>query len=136
VLDGHGLGDHPAHRHAEHVGPVDAEGVEHGDGVGGHVGQQVGHRRRLARGQRLPHGPHVDRLAHVRRQPGVAVVEAHDVHAPVDERGAEVGAPADHLAAEPVDQQQRRVGRIPERLVVDLDPGARGNRHGGHRVAD
>ena len=42
VLDGDGLGDHPAHRRADDVGRVDAERVEQADGVGGHVGEAVG----------------------------------------------------------------------------------------------
>ena len=42
VLDRHGLHDHPAHRHAGDVRPIDAEVVEHADPVGGHVGQRVG----------------------------------------------------------------------------------------------
>ena len=43
VLDGHRLHDHAAHRGAHDVGPLDAEVVEQADGVGGHVGQLVGH---------------------------------------------------------------------------------------------
>ena len=49
VLDGHRLGDHPAHRRPDDVGALDAEVVEQADGVGGHVGQRVGHRRAAAR---------------------------------------------------------------------------------------
>ena len=48
VLDGDGLGDHPAHRRADDVGGVDAERVEEADAVGGHVGQPVRHLDRLA----------------------------------------------------------------------------------------
>ena len=46
VLDGHRLGDHPAHRRADDVGGVDAEVVEQPDGVGRHVAERV---RRLGR---------------------------------------------------------------------------------------
>ena len=53
-LDRHRLGDHPAHRGADHVGALDAEVVEQADGVGGHVGQQVRHLRRQA-GHQPPH---------------------------------------------------------------------------------
>ena len=41
MLDGHRLDDHPAHRQAHHVGPLDSVGVEHGEGVVGHVAQPV-----------------------------------------------------------------------------------------------
>ena len=39
---GHRLGDHAAHRRADHVRALDPELVEQADPVVGHVGQQVG----------------------------------------------------------------------------------------------
>ena len=42
MADGERLGDHPAHRHADDVGPLDAEVVEQTGGVVGHVGELVG----------------------------------------------------------------------------------------------
>ena len=42
------LGDHPAHRHAHHIGSLDALGVEDRRHVGGDDLARVGHVRRVA----------------------------------------------------------------------------------------
>ena len=42
VVDGELLGDHPAHRDAEHVHPVEAQVVDQAGRIGGHVGERVG----------------------------------------------------------------------------------------------
>jgi hypothetical protein len=62
ILQGSGLGDHSAHRHADKVGGVDADRVEHPHRIAGHVLDPV---RRA--------GP-VD----MGRQSDVPVVELHD----------------------------------------------------------
>ena len=49
MFDRGGLGDHPAHRRADEVRAVQPERVEQPDGVGGHVRQPVGRRRRCRR---------------------------------------------------------------------------------------
>jgi hypothetical protein len=41
MVDRERLGDHPAHRHADHVGLLDVERVEQAGGVGGHVTDAV-----------------------------------------------------------------------------------------------
>ena len=84
VLDGDRLGDHPAHRRAEDVGPLDAEVVEQADGVGGHVRQRVRHGRQLAAAEAgRHHGHRIGLLAvEVRGQPDVAVVVADHVATP------------------------------------------------------
>ena len=64
------------------------------------------------------------RDADVRRAPAVAVVEAHDVVAALDELGDQPGRPVQHLHAEAHDQQQRRVGAVAERLAAQLDAAA------------
>src|SRR3712207_8343989 len=56
------------------------------------------------------------RSGEVRGPPDVAVVEAHDVEAAVDEHPAEVLVPGDHLRPEPHHEQDRRVGRVAEGL--------------------
>ena len=61
VVDGEPLHDHPAHRQPHHVGSVHTDGVEHGQRVARHVGERV-----------------LDALE-LRREPDVAVVEAHDL---------------------------------------------------------
>ena len=102
VLDGDRLRDHPAHRRADDVGAVDAEVVEQAGRVGRHVGQDGTARRRSRRSSAFASsaaksiGADVD----LRRQADVAVVEADDVEAAVDERLAELGVPRDRLRAE------------------------------------
>ena len=55
-----------------------------------------------------------------RRQPDVAVVEADHVEPAPGEHLAPLVGVVDALAAETVDHQQGRVGRIAERVVVEL----------------
>ena len=98
MFDRRRLGDHPAHRRADQVSAVESEGVEQPDGVGGHVRQPVGRRRRVAE-QRRAHIGH-GRIRQVGRQADVAVVEADHVQATGRERGAEPVRPAEHLRAE------------------------------------
>ena len=101
VADGQRLADHPAHRHADDVGPVDAEVVEQAGGVVGHVadgvaglGEPPGDASPGISWRRVGGG-----VRHHRRQPDVAVVEADHPEAP---------------GHEPVDELQRprrRAGR-------------------------
>jgi hypothetical protein len=130
VLEGDRLGDHPAHRRADDVRLLDAEGVEHAHRVGRHVAERVARARRVAGegGGEVGHGAVLD----LRRQADVAVVVDDDVEAAVGEQLPEVGVPGDQLRAEPHDEQQRRIGRITGGLVLDRDPVHRRARHGGH----
>src|SRR5439155_19764779 len=54
-------------------------------------------------------------------QAAVAIVEAHDVKAAAGDLAAELVLPEDHLRAQAHDQQQRRMLRVAERLVLDAD---------------
>ena len=87
LLDGHRLHDHAAHRGADDVGGADAEHVEQAGGVGGHVGERVGHLERLAgrRPWRTRSMTSMRTVVEVGRPADVAVVEADDAEAAVDE---------------------------------------------------
>jgi len=123
---GHALRDHSAHRGTTHVSLRDAERVEHADRVVGHVGQAVGalHRQaeRVAQGaeHEVGHALGVEALA----QPDVAVVEAHDPKAALDESIHEALVPAEQLHAEAHDEQQRFAAGGP--AFLDLDGNAVG----------
>src|SRR5438067_5601976 len=103
MVDGQPLDDRAAHRQSHDVGPVDAQRVEDGDGVVRHVAERV-----------------VDTLE-LRGEPGVAVVEPHDLIA----LGRKLLTPrvgvVDALRPEPVDEQEGGMRGIAERLVIDLD---------------
>ncbi len=121
MAGGERLGDHPAHRGADEMGAVDADPVEEAGRVGRHLGQRVARRP----GQPERPRDHVRRAAaDFRREADVAVVEADDLVTAVDELPAEVLVPGEHLHPEPHHEQDRRVGRIPEGLVGELDPAA------------
>ena len=99
------LGDHASHRCAGDVRPVDPVGVEHGDAVGGHVGERVvGLARRTGSGAA-----------------GVAVVVADDEASAVGEPLAEVYFPHEHGRAGAHDQQDAGIGGIAEGVAADLD---------------
>ena len=121
VPGGQGLGDHPAHRDPHDVGGGELERVEQARGVGGHVAEGV-----LAGTEAAGHElPDLRGAAgEVGRVPGIAVVEAHHVEAPLHELGAEVRVPSHHLHAQPHDQEERRVGRVAEGLVAERDSAA------------
>jgi hypothetical protein len=106
MIQGHFLRDHPAHRHAQHVGPLDAERIEQADGVRRHEAGRVG---RV--GNRAP--------------PGTPVVEADHPVARAERR--HLKRPRQVVSPEPHDQQQR----IPlARLdIVQLDPVHLHHRH-------
>jgi CDP-paratose 2-epimerase len=89
-----------------HMGAVDAERVEEPDGIGGHVGQHVGRGRPVvAAGEELHE---IDRvIVELGRPAHVPVVEPDDPEAAGDQCVGEVIVPADHLGAEPHDEQQR-----------------------------
>ena len=110
MLDGHRLHDHPAHRQAHDVGPLDAVGVEHGEGVVGHVA--AGGSAAFWSSTGAPAND-VDRPTSrlSKRMTWKPAVGEH-----LAPRVLVVGA----LAAEAVDEQQRRVGRVAERVVVQL----------------
>ena len=131
VLDGHRLRDHAAHRDPDHVGGLEAEVVEQGDGVGGHVASAYGARTRRPAKARTS----IDRVTrppHLGGPAGVAVVVADDVEAALGEHPAELRVPPGHRAAQPHHQQQRLAVGVAEGLVAQLDPGcARGEQLSG-----
>src|SRR3954469_5150183 len=88
------------------------------DGVSGEVRERVADSRKVA------------------RFADVAVVVAHHEEPLPDERVAEAVRPVVELGAEPHDQQQRRVGRVPQRLVGQLDLPDAHALHGFNRVVD
>ena len=121
MLDGHHLGDHPAHGRPHHVGPVQAERIEHRNRVTCHVGQGVGDRADVLTGQR-PHeqGGHVGRVSGgLAGQAGVAIVEADHEVAAAGEELAERLLPCGQLCAQAHDQQQRRVTGNSEGVVLE-----------------
>ena len=115
---GHRLGDHRAHRDADHVRALDAEPVEEAEAVVRHVHEQV---RRVDaearhRAHHVRHG-RIDLRGHAR----VAVVEADHVEAALRDALAELLVPVDELHPEAHHEQERRVGGIADRLVGELD---------------
>ncbi len=96
VRDGgwRGSGDDPAHRGADEVGRPDPGGVEHGDGVVGHLQQRVGAERLVAAA-------------------GTPVVEGDRAVAAGE--GRPLQGPAVDVGAEAVDQQHRLAVGPPER---------------------
>jgi hypothetical protein len=113
VADAEDLGDHPAHGCPHHVGPLDAEVVEHGHRVTGHDLEVVG-----ACGLVGSSDP--------------AVVEGDGVEAA--HRSALAHPPA-VVGPEPLHQQQRLAVGVAEGLVVDPDPVlTRRERHGASVV--
>ncbi len=108
VLDGHGLGDHAAHRHADHVGGLHLERIEQTDRVGRHVGEPILGLDR-APGHRPEH-----RLDLARRLPGelggetdVAIVERDHPETGGHEAVDELVGPVDQLTAETHHEEQR-----------------------------
>jgi hypothetical protein len=99
------LRQRPAHRHADHVGGRDAEGIEHARRVGDEIVRAVPR----------PPGRIRDRPA------GVAVVVADHEPPALREQAAELLVPPQHGAAHAHEQQHRRVGRVAERLGAELD---------------
>ena len=84
VRERHLLRDHAAHRHADHVPALDAEGVHQPERVAGHHRDRVGAvgRVRLARAP-VVEGDHPMVLgegAHLQAPGGVIAAEAHDEH--------------------------------------------------------
>ena len=111
VVDREEQGRPSRHRPPEHVGPLDAQGIEDSDGVA----RQVGHRvPRVAQRER-------------RRPADVPVVETHDVEARIGDLAAQIWMPAEHVRPQALDQQQRRVAGIAEGVVVERHPFGRGD---------
>ena len=93
------LRDHPAHRRADHVGPLDALGVQHRDRVLGHAGEVVGAGRRVG----------MARAPVVGGDAAVATAE-----------GASLERPAAAVDAETLDQQDGRAVATTPRAVRDV----------------
>src|SRR5438105_589115 len=113
MIQRHELGDETTHRRADHVRGRDPERIQQTNRVVGHIFERI---------------PRV----HAGREARVPVVETDDQEAATGEQGAEVVVPAEHLGAEPGDQQHRRRLRVAEGLVLDLDPVGCGSGHRGH----
>ena len=98
------------------------ERVEQPHGVGGQQRQRVGRLDWLTCGERCVHRHHVGRWSvGLRRQSDVAVVEADDAEATVEQFGDEARRPQGHLRSEAHHQQDRRGVVVAEALVTDLD---------------
>ncbi|HYN91818.1 MAG TPA: hypothetical protein VER75_07845, partial [Thermoleophilaceae bacterium] len=101
------------------MGALDPQVVEQAEGVIRHVVQQVRHP-----GGEPGHQAHY--VWHGRvdlcRETGVAVVEADHVEAALGEALAQLQVPVDQLHPQAHHQQQRRIVRVADRLVGDLEP--------------
>ena len=109
VADGQRLGDHPAHRDADDVGPLDAEVVEQPGGVVGHVAERGSRTWRTA-------GTSVARMSWRRVGGGAGIfvdspmsrLSKRITRKPLaDQQVDELERPGDELAAQPHDEQQR-----------------------------
>ncbi len=98
-MDGDLLGEHPAHRQADEVGGFDAQHIEDGRGVGGHVAQRVW----------IAPVP----LFHPVRHPRSAVIIADGAVSRVNEGAQERRWPHEAVAAEAHEQQDRPPDRSP-----------------------
>jgi hypothetical protein len=118
------LRDHPAHRRADDVRPVDPKMVEEAAGVFGHVDERVRHR--AAAPERVPDDAGVHRPVgllpgHLRRQADVAVVVADHPKPALDQQLAEPVRPHRQLRTDAHDEQDGRACRVAEVLVEQLD---------------
>ena len=120
MLEGNRLSDKAAHRGADEMGAFESEGIEESDRVRRHVGQVVRRRRRVSRQRGFEVGR--GRIRIVRREAGVAVVEADGAQTAGDELGAEAFVPAEHLCADAHDEQDGRCVVEPEGFVGHLNP--------------
>ena len=117
------LGDHPAHRRADHVCLVDLEVVQQLCDIVGEVDERVRHR--AGPPEQVARDAPVDRAfgahpAHLGRQPGVAVVEPDHPVAVFDQPFAEAVGPHRQLGADAHDQHHGRVVEVAEVLVEQL----------------
>jgi len=102
----------------------------------GQVDQGVGHRAGPA--DDVPQHSRIDRAVgamavQLRRQAGVAVIEPDHAISALDQLGAETVGPHRQLRADPHDEQDRRIRRIAEVFVEELDvPADRGSASGLH----
>ena len=126
ATDHQGLGDHAAHRRAKHMATPDSELSEQGSGIVGHVLNEIDGRRRVAAQERAE----VGQTFELGREPAVTVVEADDEEAALAQPVDELLGPGDQLSPQPHDEEERRIGWIPFREVLDVDPVDVG---GGHQ---
>ena len=130
-MAGDELADRAAHRGSDDVGPRNATGVEQAHGIRRHVVQPVGYIGALAPHHLADHIAEVGAAPGVeaRRQAAVAIVEAHDVEAGRYKPLAKGVGPMDELGAQPHDQKHRRVRRVAEPLIFDVQAIRSGARH-------
>src|SRR5439155_18580058 len=100
------LRESAARRDTDDVRGLDPVAVEHPAGVGDEIGARVRGAARLV----------------ARRSTGVAVVVTDHEPATVGEHPTEPFVPPKHRSADTHDEENRRVGRLAERLRAELDP--------------
>jgi hypothetical protein len=105
------LGDHPAHRDAQHVSALELQRVEQPGGVVGELDD-------------------AEALVDTRRVPHAAMVVGDQCEPRIRERGLEGLAPGEVRPAHPLDEQQRLALAAAE--VVQALSGDVGVRHGGN----
>ncbi len=127
VRDRHRLGDHPAHRGADDVRPLDPQRGQQAQAVIGHVPQRV--RSHGPRGGNVTAAHRRNERANVDGaviEPGgqaaVTVVVADDVPAAPREHRAEVVVPPDQLRPEANHEQDGRIIWFSERFIRDGNP--------------
>ena len=110
LLDGHDLHDHAAHRQAHHMSVLDPERV------------QYGHARRAAMSLTVYASPcsPTGAVSNFDDMPTSRLSNRTTCRPLGDEHRAPVLVVVDALTPQAVDEEQRRVVGIPERLVVDL----------------
>ena len=111
------------------MGRVDAERVEQAEGIGGHVGQEVGRVRacRPASAAVIAAITSISGSTSILVDSPTSRLSKRITKKPRSTRPWQNSSSHDdQLGAQTHDQQQRRVGRIPHGLVLDLDAVRRG----------
>ncbi len=98
---------------------VKAEVVDQACRVGRHLGERVG--RCLCGTSRRCRWIGEGTACEMARQTDISVVEPNDEQASIDELLAEGVVPGDELATQTCDEQNRRVGRLAQCVVGDVD---------------
>jgi hypothetical protein len=125
VIDDQRLGDHAAHRHPHHVGPLDAQLGQQRGGIVGHVLNPVGRRGAVT----AEEGDEVGDALELRRQADVAVVVADGEETAAGQLLDETLGPGGQLPTQSHHEEERGIRRIPVGHVLDVDPV---DVHGGH----
>ena len=107
MVDRHQLGNHPAHRRADHMRAGDAQRLEQASAVIGHIPESIGHPCGKADplAQDLPHQARCTLALELVRQADIAVVVADDAVPLAHQRLDKLVRPQRHLGAEAHHQQ-------------------------------